>query len=527
MELNNANKLAFTITFLIALFILVQFAEGQPRLSQARYRIASASAGKYALFAGGTSNQGYSNVVDIFDVEANVWFTSTLSDARTDLAATTVGNFILFCGGSNSLKVEIWNSSNTNWITPANLSQGTNEVATSVGKFALFAGGGVVNIWNSETLMWNTSAISSRSSIGATSVGIYALFAGGYSNSYSSQVDVWDSVTKTWNTTNLSVARRSPTGVSVGKYAIFAGGYGNSGTISTVDIWNNQTKNWTTAILATAMEAPKVASVGKYVLFGTYFSKLVDIWDSEKNRWFTANSAISRYYHGAVGVGKFALFAGGAYAESTNFVEVWSSECECWNNTAVILAPLKITTNTTGAWINNGHTYSVIKFSRSVSWAEASTTCNNTGGYLASITSEEENSAIFNLISNNKHWSLFLDMSPVGIQALSCWGPWIGGQSISNWTWINGEKWNYTNWVDPSYQKTNSSRAAFFSSYSAPMALYSNFVFKTTLSPTWKPCENNCDQLIDSCVCEKDTAIFSTASSACPLFQCMDFMMLN
>ncbi len=55
--------------------------------------------GTKAIFAGGYSSSGYSNVVDIYDASTGQWSTATLSQARDGLAATTVGTEAIFAGG--------------------------------------------------------------------------------------------------------------------------------------------------------------------------------------------------------------------------------------------------------------------------------------------------------------------------------------------------------------------------------------------------------------------------------------------
>jgi hypothetical protein len=97
--------------------------------------------------------------------------------------------------------------------------------ATSVGKYALFGGGwtgtapsNVVDIWNSETNIWNVTTFSeARYSLAATSVGKYALFGGGFSNVDSNVVDIWNIQTNTWTVSILSIARASLSATSVRK----------------------------------------------------------------------------------------------------------------------------------------------------------------------------------------------------------------------------------------------------------------------------------------------------------------------
>ncbi len=75
----------------------------------------------------------------------------------------------------------------------------------------------------------------------------------------------------------------------------------------------------------------------------------------------------------------------------------------------------------------NGHSYKIYK--GSYSWDEAKILCEQVGGHLATITSQEEEDFIQTLNATNS--SL-----------------WIGGyrDGYFNWKWVTGEEWNYTYW---------------------------------------------------------------------------------
>jgi hypothetical protein len=97
-------------------------------------------------------------------------------------------------------------------------------------------------------------------------------------------------------------------------------------------------------------------------------------------------------------------------------------------------------------WSGNGHWYeAVLAPSGNISWTDAQATATSAGGYLACITSVEENSFVFGIIANNE------DFWVKGYL-----GPWLGGYQDQNapgysepaggWRWLSGENWNYTNW---------------------------------------------------------------------------------
>ena len=79
-------------------------------------------------------------------------------------------------------------------------------------------------------------------------------------------------------------------------------------------------------------------------------------------------------------------------------------------------------------WKGNGHSYQ--KFENTVNWTEAQTYCESQGGYLATVTSQEEQQFIF---------------SQLGTAGLV----WLGGTDAGHegtWSWVTNEPWNYSNW---------------------------------------------------------------------------------
>ena len=71
--------------------------------------------------------------------------------------------------------------------------------------------------------------------------------------------------------------------------------------------------------------------------------------------------------------------------------------------------------------------YQIIK--GKFTWDEAKSDAENRGGYLAVITSQQEQNVINQIV---KSASTYL---------------WLGGTSTGGeWKWITGENWNYTNW---------------------------------------------------------------------------------
>ncbi|MHA2031862.1 MAG: lectin-like protein [Candidatus Kariarchaeaceae archaeon] len=75
----------------------------------------------------------------------------------------------------------------------------------------------------------------------------------------------------------------------------------------------------------------------------------------------------------------------------------------------------------------NGHRYELIQEWRT--WSDAKIDCESRGGYLVTITSQEENDFITNLIGSNNIWIGFTDEVTEG-----------------DWQWVTGEQVTYTNW---------------------------------------------------------------------------------
>lgn len=109
---------------------------------------------------------------------------------------------------------------------------------------------------------------------------------------------------------------------------------------------------------------------------------------------------------------------------------------------AVIVMSLTITGSAFAALIYSpvtNHSYEVITVS--TTWTNANVAAVARGGYLAVITSAEENKWIWDNLGGsilNHYWL-------GGIQGIEASGPRNG------WSWVTSETWDYTNWdtVEP------------------------------------------------------------------------------
>lgn len=93
-------------------------------------------------------------------------------------------------------------------------------------------------------------------------------------------------------------------------------------------------------------------------------------------------------------------------------------------------------------WSQNGHFYEVIPVPEGIDWSDANSAAMARGGYLATLTSPEENAFVYGLTL----------LSPGVWYASNEWmvGPWLGGADADaegSWGWVTGESWGYTAWM--------------------------------------------------------------------------------
>ena len=86
----------------------------------------------------------------------------------------------------------------------------------------------------------------------------------------------------------------------------------------------------------------------------------------------------------------------------------------------------------------NGHTYAL--FDLDMDWHEAREYCNSVGGYLASITSKEEDLFVYDFISANGYKDVYFGLSDAAER--------------DHWVWESGEDYVYSNWHagEPNHQ---------------------------------------------------------------------------
>lgn len=100
------------------------------------------------------------------------------------------------------------------------------------------------------------------------------------------------------------------------------------------------------------------------------------------------------------------------------------------------------------------HFYEVVYVSSgNLNWYQAAYLADDAGGYLASVTSKEENAFVFDLVSDQKYFWIFPKGGPNNHFEISI-GPFLGGyqpegsaEPDGGWSWLSGEPWSYSNWA--------------------------------------------------------------------------------
>ena len=92
----------------------------------------------------------------------------------------------------------------------------------------------------------------------------------------------------------------------------------------------------------------------------------------------------------------------------------------------------------------NGHWYKPVPGFPGITWTLANELAQAEGGYLATITSAEENAFVFSLVANDpQYWNFCCNYSGAALGGLQQEG---APEPAGGWYWITGEPWTYSNW---------------------------------------------------------------------------------
>jgi hypothetical protein len=150
----------------------------------------------------------------------------------------------------------------------------------------------------------------------------------------------------------------------------------------------------------------------------------------------------------------------------------------------------------------NGHYYEAVGLSNVIPWSAANALANQAGGYLATITSDAENTFVFNLIDDPAYWH----------QSVNDHGPWIGGfqpagsaEPSGGWQWVTQpgagapEPFAYTHWdanqpsndsgIEDSldYFNDNTGRASTWNDEANSNSFVQSYVIEYNAAPTPEP----------------------------------------
>lgn len=130
----------------------------------------------------------------------------------------------------------------------------------------------------------------------------------------------------------------------------------------------------------------------------------------------------------------------------------------------------------------NGHFYYIYDFAGlspddSNTWENALGYCEGVNGYLATITSQEENDFLFSYMKQEGYSSAYFGFSD--------------STNEGTWTWCNGEQSSYTNWHnnEPNGENSNEDYALFYYKYSDGTWNDGDFGNRTANSGTAFICE--------------------------------------
>lgn len=307
-------------------------------LSEPRYDFGAAHVGNYALFAGGMSFAGSTNIESVETYNSSLTKGSAPSFTGQNASGRAVGGqnstYALFLA-SDQTTYSYDKSLTVRKRASADASPEGDAVAVSFNNYILFAGGYTssngkgISIYNASLVFSQTGVITHiMLNAAGTSVGKYVIFGGGRSsrtngNIYS-DVEIYDSsITKlSMSGKNLSVARSHLAATTNKNYAIFSGGFGeNTKTLNTVDVYNTSMTKSIGAGLSNAKANHTGISIDRYAMFiggrltSSDYTNTVDIYDSTLTKTVSTISSNRCSGAGTV-IGNKAIFAGGISRDS-------------------------------------------------------------------------------------------------------------------------------------------------------------------------------------------------------------------
>lgn len=169
----------------------------------------------------------------------------------------------------------------------------------------------------------------------------------------------------------------------------------------------------------------------------------LDVWDGRTddntNLWtFPSNNALAQRWYFKANASGYSLVPKLAMNKSMDCV--WNSNsnttnCAIWasgdgNKNQIFTINYKLSPDATATF--NGKTYEL--YNKTLAWNHAYKFCEQQGGHLVTITSQEEQSFIEELLTSSTNARI-----------------WAGGTDVyqnKTWNWVTRERFDYTNWSE-------------------------------------------------------------------------------
>ncbi len=310
-------------------------------LTYGRVRLAAASTGNYALFAGGQGTSyssgtigkyGFYDQVDAYNTSLSRSSATVLSVPRYYLASASNNGQAFFASGvkaygsgdkTTCTNAEAYDNSLTMKTLDSTNNDSQELASATVGNYVLFAGGYNDNgTRRNQVTAYSTSLTKftpdtmqdAKSQNAGASVGNYAIISSDY---YSNTYDFYNhSLTHTYRAISMSSTDTSAT--SLGSYAIFFNSSRSSekqirtfdssltSTTSLLELSEGRTKGSATTVNGLAFFFGGTSS-------SAYLSSsMVDCYDESLTKREVPSLTTPRLYTAATSVGNFALCAGGS-----------------------------------------------------------------------------------------------------------------------------------------------------------------------------------------------------------------------
>lgn len=298
-------------------------------LSTARYYLAGASVGQYALFLGGYNPDSSSRVystVDAFDPSLIRTSASTLGVARNSLGSSSTNNFAIVCGGQQKIAGQSGYTAsnscdayNTSLVRnePNKIGTPTTEIeGTSIGDLSFFFAEGYIYSYNNQLVYQQTeSAFVSGIICPASSTENYAI-----ASSYSGGVIAINGAFVQQQLDPLSVNRYNTGASTAGGTVLFVGGYNGSNYYDNSDGYTNDL----THIIADPLNFKRQNESGTRLGNNAVFAggsgpsgndyKQADSYNKNLVHFTPGSISSNRTYLAAATLNRYALFAGGMYS---------------------------------------------------------------------------------------------------------------------------------------------------------------------------------------------------------------------